>query len=650
MPSLIDRSGNVQFFGQLSWANFLDWLITLCLAAILVITSLQLGGVRPETQHSVLPLYAILLLLHGLWIAIDKERPRRISPGPVLFLPFLIFASLSFYFLSPVPWRASYELTYFFGIFIFIWVAVNNVRSRAHLLILILMALIPAGSASLIGFYQFFQDSTQVASASVGYALELNQQYFGRATGIFADPNSFAAYLLALLPCFIIAALVPRLPIILRVLCFYVGLVLLAGITFTQTYWAAASVVILMAILPWFCFKKKSLRVLSSMLVVGSALVVFLLMFLVSPSFQRGFARALSTDGEAVRIVLWQEGLRSLSRSPFLGSGGGTYAFQLDHSDSLSIPYGPVTPQNDYMLILGQYGLLGGALLFVPGFYLILRAYLRWKSEAFDRKLKGQRERVMSPQKFFLSIATSGILALLIAAFFTSVLYIPGLLLFGALLFSVLVKLSFSRTLNLPNFRFAGLSYLSIAALFGVVFWINSSSSIESQAYELRARQSLNKLVEKRVPISGNIELIENTIHRFKDAVVIDPNNADAWIGLSSAICQLYYSRPEEFEAIASRAVSAASRAYEICPEYWLSSAQLGIALALGGELEDARSALERSVAMAPNSSNAHYYLASYLSVFPEEREGAIEHVGLSLEINPRNAAALKLQRKLLIL
>ena len=72
MPSVIDKSGNIDYFGQLSWANLVDWCVTFCLCGILVLTSMQLGGVRPETQHALLPLYAALLFLHGLWLAVDR--------------------------------------------------------------------------------------------------------------------------------------------------------------------------------------------------------------------------------------------------------------------------------------------------------------------------------------------------------------------------------------------------------------------------------------------------------------------------------------------------------------------------------------------------------------------------------------------------
>lgn len=650
MPSVKDKTASIAYFGQLTWANFVDWLVTFCLSAILVFTALKLGGVRPETQHSILPLYALLLFLHGLWIAVEKERPRRINPALVLFLPFLLFVAFSFYFISPVPWRAAYELTYFFSVFIFLWVAVHNVRTRAHLWVLIFSAMLPIGKAAFIGFYQFFQEPTLMANPSVGYALELNQQYLGQATGIFADPNSFATFLLILLPCVMVAAFVPRLPKVLRVLCFYVGLILVVGVTFTETYWASAAVVLLMAMVPWFCFKKKSRRVMFVLLSVGSAMAVFLFMFFLNPLFKNGLVRALSAEGEGVRLLLWGESLANLLRSPIWGHGGGSYSFGFVHSDSLSMTQVPLTPHNDYVLLLDQYGLLGSALFIIPIGIVIFKSYSRWRKEEFEVRLKGRDGTIMPPQKFFLSIALCAALALLLAACFSFVVYIPALLLYGGLIFAILIKSSYSRTIPLPDFRFSGRLYWCIAVLAGAVFWMNSSLSLASQALELRANQRLEQLVEGQVAVSGNVRLIKQVIHRYEDAVIVNPGNADAWIGLSAAICQLYYNNPAEFELTGSRAVAAASRAYDLCPEYWLSSSQLGVALALSGDAEAARAALERSVEMAPNSSNAHYYLASFLSSFPEAHDDAVKHVALALEINPNNQVARRLQRKLLIL
>lgn len=96
--------------------------------------------------------------------------------------------------------------------------------------------------------------------------------------------------------------------------------------------------------------------------------------------------------------------------------------------------------------------------------------------------------------------------------------------------------------------------------------------------------------------------------------------------------------------------MAAASRAYKICPGYWLASSQLGVAYALLGEKDKAHAALARAIELAPNSSNAHYYYASFISHEDAFREKAAKHVNRALEINPENASARRLEQKLLIL
>ena len=184
----------------------------------------------------------------------------------------------------------------------------------------------------------------------------------------------------------------------------------------------------------------------------------------------------------------------------------------------------------------------------------------------------------------------------------------------------------------------------------GATFWLNTTLRIESQALELQARQRLEQLVDQRIAISGDAQLIEDVIRIYEDAVISDPGNADAWIGMSMAICQLHFRNPSAFMHTGARAVAAALRAYELYPEYWLASAQLGVSLALSGEHDAAGEALSRALDLAPNSSNAHYYYASFLSNAASTREQAVEHVERALEINPHNAAARRLQQKLLIL
>ncbi|WPJ97964.1 hypothetical protein SH580_09605 [Coraliomargarita algicola] len=144
--------------------------------------------------------------------------------------------------------------------------------------------------------------------------------------------------------------------------------------------------------------------------------------------------------------------------------------------------------------------------------------------------------------------------------------------------------------------------------------------------------------------------MLDRVIERYEDAVVADSENVDAWIGLSAAVCQLYFRSPAEFEKIAERAVRCAERGVEMSPDYWKSWAQLGVARAFYGEAQLAESALLKALEFAPNNSNAHYYYAAYLSSMNTRRDEALATVQRALEINPNNAAARRLQQKLLIL
>ena len=650
MSALIDKSGRVAYFGQVTWANCVDWLVTLCLGAILISASVHLGGVRPDSQLQTLPLFAVLLGLHGLWMLLNKESPRRLHPAPLLFLPFLAWAILSGLFWTAAPWRGSFELVHIISAFLFGWVAVNNVRTRAHLWGLILLTLIPLWKGLSIGLYQFFQNPEHMAEPATKYPVELSDQFAGRSTGLFADPGSFALYLMALLPCFMVAAFVRRLPFILRTLCFYMSLIMVTSLTLTQTYWAAAVTIVLMVGVPIFCFKKRFKRILFSVLSIGVAVAVFFSIFFYTPSFKASLTQALSTDNEVERVTLWKEALKGVTERPLRGAGAGSYALDFEHSAELSMAKLPFTPHNDFMLLLGQYGALGALLLLLPFAWLLLRGLRQWAAEPYQVRVHGTKKWTMPLQKFFLSIALCGTFAFTMGAFFSSILNVPALILHLVLLGAILAKSSLRRTALLPKFPFLGFLLFLVSATVGLLFWQLGTITVESAALELEARERLEQLATKRAAISGNMDDVEDVIALYEDALEADSANTDAWIGLSMAICQLHYHNPSAFEQTGARALFAARRAYEISPHYWLASAQLGVAHSLAGESEEAATALKRAVEMAPNSSNAHYYYAAFLGDHSTLREKAIWHVRRALEINPDNAAARRLKQKLLIL
>jgi O-antigen ligase/cytochrome c-type biogenesis protein CcmH/NrfG len=648
--SLIAKSNAVEFFGPVSWANFVDWLITLCLGTILIITTLELGGVRPETQADVLPLFGLALALHGLWVVLQQGKAGcQLSGLPFLFLPFSIWACVSVLYFSPVPWRGTYELIYLAGALIFLWVALNNLRTRSHFWVLLLCALVPAAAAVFRAYYQFSHSSSaSLAEFGLDYPLEPSADYAGRSTGFFADPESYAAYVLILLPCVWIAAVVPRLPLMLRIFCYYTGVVLLVSLLFAETYWAWAMVAVLMVVVPFFCFKKMKRRLLLAGGGIFLTCLVFAATLFANPLFGEHLTDALSEEGEGIRFSLWQDTLSIWSEQFLFGQGAGAYSWAFEKTNPSMQPFVPVTPHNDFLLILAQYGLFGALLLFGPLGFVVYRAYRKYGEYPFVRRFRRVKVYAKMPiQRFFLSIGLCGMLAFGMAAFFISTGYVPALMLLGLVLLVICAKYSFAPAVALPRVPAAGMLYFLTTVVAGFLFVVYGGARLESQGLEVRASQELEHLVAARIPITGDREQLDAVIHRFTDAVLADPENADAWIGLSAAICQTYYRNPGVFQRTGARALAAAERAYELCPEYWRSSAQLGMAHALRGDLEAAGSAFARAVKMAPNSSAANYYFAAFLTLSGGSSDLARHHIDHALAIDPDSPVAQQLQRRI---
>jgi hypothetical protein len=115
----------------------------------------------------------------------------------------------------------------------------------------------------------------------------------------------------------------------------------------------------ILALVPWVCFRRKSRRVRVSVLGLLLCCFAVIVMALFSPEFQQRFAVAISDEGEGVRFILWKEALYVGLNSPIWGAGAGSFAAMFEQSHNVWLPDLPMTPHNDYLLILSQYGLVG---------------------------------------------------------------------------------------------------------------------------------------------------------------------------------------------------------------------------------------------------------------------------------------------------
>jgi len=651
MPSHVNQAGEIDYFGRLTWSNFFDWLVTLSLGGFVAANTLLLGGVRPETTLLLLPLLLVALVLHGLWYLSERsEDGGRLSLIPLLFVPFVAYVLASAAWLTPVPWLGAHRAILVVQAFAVLWLLVNNVRTRAHLWVFLVIVLLPVGRAIFLACFQFFQDPRAFADSMGEFPVLMAPAFHGQATGTFADPGSYATFALIVLPMFLIAAGAPRLPKILRVLFFYLSLMMALTIVLAQVFWSLIVLFLAIAWAGWFAFRRLSRRLLAGALlglvIVGAALFLFLEF----PRFR--FAEAVSPREALVgeRADLWSASLGMVREHPVLGVGAGAFPVELAQSENVSPPWQAESPENDYLWVLAEYGVLGFAILVPPVVFVAVRAYGRWRMEPYSVPLKDAQGRIMPPQRFFMSLGLAGTLTAAACAFFHFTLLVPALVFCAVTSLGILVKSAFRRGLRLPRKRWARLSYAGLALFAALGLFRYSWPLLSASSQAAFAQQRLEQLVERQVHVSGNTALLDEVIDRFRVALTADPRHADAWIGLSSAYCQLFYRSPADFDANVALAIEAAERAVALSETYWRAWAQLGVARAHAGQAAAAEEALARALALAPNSSNANYYWAALLSNDPARRQEAIRAADRAIEINPENDVARRLQQKLRIL
>ncbi len=647
-------SNNIQplelaFFGECTIPNLLDWLVTGLLCLILLTVSFSLGGSHVESQVFYLPLFALLLVFHALYLVTVNEQKLRINATPLYLIPFLIWALFSTLFLTTTPLHAWHEFLFFLEAFIFFWVATNNLKKRVHFATLLVVGVFPVIVALLLSFYQFFQKPDFALSILQDSAIALHPQVVGRSTGIFADPESFSMLILLVLPWAFVVTAVPRLPTILRVLGFYVLVTLFVGLVLSQTFWSLLVAMVGCVTAVIFCFEKLKTRIYISLLSLSVASGV--IAFLISQFGQigRSFNQAIAIAGEGSRLFIWEQTLGIILSNPLWGSGAGSFAQEIEQTGNFQLSQLVESPSSDMLLLLAEYGLLGFGLFVVPIFLIVSRAFERWFKEPSRVRLKFSKRRVMPPQRFFLTIALGGAFASFECFVLGRVWATPLLLLYNAIFLAILVKSSDGSFVEIKKTALTQVLFVVVLAIGGtfMVFFFNPIMRSAGHTYD--GLQGMNKSLSLSKGTRERTRLFEATFLDFEEAIALYPRNGTALLGLAATYLQKYNESPSEHVQIGKEAADYAQRAIQLSPDNWRGWAYLGLAESMQGNPVQAEEAYLEGLKRAPSSSNANYYYAAFLAQLPERRQVALKVVEESLRINPANNAALLLKQKLLI-
>ncbi|MBM3852161.1 MAG: hypothetical protein FJ399_03300, partial [Verrucomicrobia bacterium] len=202
-----------------------EWLQASLLGANLIWTTLANGGYGHGIAIVIGWLTCALLVVHCLaQLATDPGEPRT-HPAGWLFLPFVVLATINVLWITPVRWIGWRDWLGWSQMIVVFWVALNGIHER-RLRRLVFFALVALGVAGVVlGCYQRFMEP---GWRMVGPARPV--EFLGRASGSFSIPNSFAGFLLLLIPPVVALAVRRAAAATERIWWGWVGLVLGVGL------------------------------------------------------------------------------------------------------------------------------------------------------------------------------------------------------------------------------------------------------------------------------------------------------------------------------------------------------------------------------------------------------------------------------------
>jgi cytochrome c-type biogenesis protein CcmH/NrfG len=629
--------------------NLLDWFITFNLVFILFAMVAPVGGAHIETHIFVLPLFVSLILLHGLYLLSNRDLNICLCRVPLYLLPLLLWIFINTLIFSPSESRGWQQFIYALEAYLFLWVAVNNLRTRAHFSFLLIVGILPVVVALILSFYQFFQKPSFVLNLLNDSHLLLDPSLYGRATGIFANPESFSILLLVVTPWAFVACSVPRLPTVLRILAFYILITLIVGVVLSQTFWALAVSLVGCIVAIQFCFVRTFSKVkITFLTVLTFALIVWALLFKYS-NIQENYSHALERAGEGSRLVIWPETTKIFLEHPFFGIGGGGFEAIFAQSNTTTLNALPISPSSDFLLLLTEYGLLGFLLFAIPIYRVLYRASKSMYAEPARVRIKDQKKKIMPLQRFFLSIALGGAFSFFECFVLGSIWTAPILLLYAAIFLAALVKTSHAREFHVKRTAFRKVIVLSTAlgtCCFISFFFI---PKIRSFGLSHQVTNQLDATYQSGEFRNLNHETTDLMLFDLEQAINLYPGNLDAWLNLSKLHVLSYYQNPKAFQEVGQKAADAAQTAIHLSPNIWQGWLHLGIAEALKGDIPASTKAFDKVHRLAPNNAEANYYRAVFLSQIPNSSADAFEAIEMSIRMNPENKIVHRLKQKLLI-
>lgn len=609
-----------------------EWGLVALVVGNVYWTTLCLGGFLAETMVVTAALNGALLMLFILERLVRGGHP--LHRASFWLWPFLIYAAVNAAWITPVPWLGWKDWLNWAQLVLVFVVVLNGVRTtRARGFVF--QAVVALGVIEvLLALYQRYHQPEWLMLGRVQAA-----QFIGRSSGSFGSPNSLAAFLVLLIPATAGMCFRRHASVASRIAWGYLTFVLGFGLVLTISRGAWISLGIVAVVAPLVVVKGGVARRLrGGALATLFVLAAFVAVWATLPAARDRITELKTNAGELSRPVMWQAAWRIFLNNPVSGGGAGSYGVLFDRYRPEGFQLQPRWAHNEFLNTLSDYGAIGGVLLFGGGVAIAIAGCGRGRKP---------RHEVTTAPEYFVAGLGAGLAAFVIQLGVDFGLKIPALGLtvavVGALWLGSRGPAGEVKAVA-PKPRIRLLLAMTLLAT-GVMVGAYGVPFYRSEMLRQRARRQVDPLAISRLPPRESVMV--DAVELARRATQQSDSNADAWADLSyytSLLAQFDPGRSAELGIEAERAADRALSRSSVVADFWVRKA---VALDLQGRWIEAGAALIRGLQLAPTRSQLWYQQAAHLGLQQIEKDRALAAVAVSLRLDPGNAEAHALQRRL---
>jgi O-antigen ligase len=383
----------------------------ICARAILLIVlfilawgALAYGGMDPTAFLVVQGATGVAL---GLWIVrFWVQRPFRLLWPPMCWaaLAFLIYA-VARCRLVDVEYAGRQQLIHVV-VYGTLFLAVLNNFNRKNSATFVSLTLIAVGF--LVAMLAMFQFATHYPMI---WGVRRLDQYMGRGSGTFINPNHLAGFLGMIVPLALAYTVMSRFSATIKVLLAYSAVTMLAGIVVSLSRGGILATIVALVI---FCgvllaqqdFWRSALVILC----ILTALAAFALSQF--ESVQKRFDEAFKNDKvEDGRQYYWAAAWQLAGRDVVWGIGPGQFDVEFPSVRPWQVQSRPQFAHNDYLNTLCEWGVLGMSMVAAAGGLLLWGVFQVWQTLRRPSNELGSR---FSDRSAFVVGATAGLAALML--------------------------------------------------------------------------------------------------------------------------------------------------------------------------------------------------------------------------------------------